>query len=469
MCLLHIQLNLFLNKPFKKQSNVNYYFMMTKQNEIKKKRDLFSEEYKSFLSLCKTERECIKFFSERLENCGFKKLEELIRCKVSLKPGDKVYATNMNKAIVAFKIGRRPLQEGLNIIAAHIDSPRLDLKSKPVYGDGGFCLLDTHYYGGIKKYQWMVTPLALHGVVCKKNGENIDLEIGESDKDPIFIVTDLLPHLDKMKEKEINAELLNLIIATDCEEKNAEEKGNSLLQKYGCGVKDLISSEIEVVPAGKARDFGLDKSMIAGYGHDDRCCAYAGLSALIDTDLLDQTAAVVLVDKEEIGSTGATGMKSRFFENIVAEVMNLSGQYNELSLKRALNKSNALSCDVTAAYDPNWPEPSNKNTEAYISKGLAFCKFTGDGGKNESNDANPEYIARIRKILDEENICYQFTEMGKVDKGGGGTIAKFLSEYGMNVIDAGLAVLSMHAPWEIISKFDLYESFRCCKTFLEKI
>lgn len=443
--------------------------MKTEKNNIEQERDLFSRDYKSFLSQCKTERECINFFAARLQAHGFKKLEDFVNCGTTLHAGDKVFAINMNKALVAFKIGEEPLQNGLNIIAAHIDSPRLDLKSCPVYDDGGFCLLDTHYYGGIKKYQWTTTPLALHGYVCKKDGKNIDLVVGENEKDPLFVVTDLLPHLDKKKPPEMSGEQLNLIVASDCKNGTSKEKMNELLKEYDCSVDDLMSSEIEVVPSGKARDFGLDKSMIVGYGHDDRSCAYPSVEALLRSGNLKRTAAVLLVDKEEIGSTGATGMKSRFFENMIAEVMNLTGEYKELHFKRALNKSNVISCDVTAAYDPNWPEPSNKNTEAYLSKGIAFCKFTGAGGKDGSNDANPEYIARLRKILDEENITYQFTEMGKVDKGGGGTIAKFLAEYGMEVIDAGLAVLSMHAPWEIISKFDLYESFRFYKLFLEKM
>ena len=442
---------------------------MRKEENLSQKRDLFSREYKSFLSQCKTERECIKFFSAQLEQHGFKRLNDFIACNTPLKEGDKVYAVNMSKALVAFKIGRAPMQEGLNIIAAHIDSPRLDLKSKPVYSDGGFCIFDTHYYGGIKKYQWTATPLALHGLVCKKDGTKIDWVVGESEKDPLFVVTDLLPHLDDKKPPTMTGEQLNLIVSKKEKDESPKETIDDLLCYFGFQSEDFMSAEIEAVPAGKARDFGLDRSMIIGYGHDDRSCAYPSIQAIISAGSLERTAAVLLVDKEEIGSTGATGMKSKFFENMVAEVMNLAGEYKELHFKRALNKSNVISCDVTAAYDPNWPEPSNKNTEAYLSRGVAFCKFTGAGGKDGSNDANPEYIARLRKLLDDGGVTYQFTEMGKVDKGGGGTIAKFLAEYGMEVIDAGLAVLSMHAPWEVVSKFDLYESFRCYKLFLENM
>lgn len=442
---------------------------MRKEENLGQKKDLFSREYKSFLSQCKTERECIKFFSAQLEQHGFKRLNDFIACNTPLKEGDKVYAVNMNKALVAFKIGSAPMQEGLNIIAAHIDSPRLDLKSKPVYSDGGFCIFDTHYYGGIKKYQWTATPLALHGLVCKKDGTKIDWVVGESEKDPLFVVTDLLPHLDDKKPPTMTGEQLNLIVSKKEKDESPKETIDDLLCDFGFQSEDLMSAEIEAVPAGKARDFGLDRSMIIGYGHDDRSCAYPSIQAIISAGSLERTAAVLLVDKEEIGSTGATGMKSKFFENMVAEVMNLAGEYKELHFKRALNKSNVISCDVTAAYDPNWPEPSNKNTEAYLSRGVAFCKFTGAGGKDGSNDANPEYIARLRKLLDDGGVTYQFTEMGKVDKGGGGTIAKFLAEYGMEVIDAGLAVLSMHAPWEVVSKFDLYESFRCYKLFLENM
>lgn len=430
--------------------------------------DLFSEDYKSFLNDCKTERECIKYFSAQLSNCGFSNLNELIKAQKKIKPGDKVFVINMNKALVAFALGKAPLEEGMDILCAHIDSPRLDLKSNPVYEGSGFCMFDTHYYGGIKKYQWTTLPLALHGLVCKKDGTKIDIKIGEDREDPVVGVTDLLPHLsDKEKAVDIKGEQLNLIVGSKPENGSVKEGILRILQKFGIEEEDFASAEIEVVPAGRPRDFGLDKSMIMGYGHDDRSCAYAVARALIACQNPNKTAAIILVDKEETGSLGATGMKSRFFENMVAEVMKLAGEYNELSFKRALNKSQVISCDVTAGFDPNWPESSNKKTEAFLSRGVAFCKYTGSRGKSDSNDANPEYIAKLRKIMEENDIACQFTEMGKVDVGGGGTIAYILAEYGMEVIDAGLPVLSMHAPWEVISKFDLYENYRFYKLFLE--
>ena len=437
---------------------------------------LFSQEYKSFLSQSKTERECIKYFSKLLEEKGFLKLSDAIANKTPLKQGDKVYAVNMNKALVAFVIGKEVLQKGLNILCAHIDSPRLDLKSNPVYEEDGFCMFDTHYYGGIKHYHWVALPLALHGLVYKKDGSKIDICIGEKEDDPVFGVTDLLPHLTEKekgfnkllsKQEEIEGEVLNLIVGSKLKGGSAKAKILEVLQEKGIQEKDFYSAEIEVVPAGKARDFGLDESMIIGYGHDDRSCAYCCIRALIDSQNLAKTSAVMLVDKEETGSPGATGMKSKFFENMIAEVMNLMGEYRELDFKRAMNKSQVISCDVTAGFDPNWKQPYNKNTEAFLNGGVAFSKYTGSKGKSDSNDANPEFIARLRKILDENKIVYQFTEMGKVDQGGGGTISSILAEYGMEVIDAGLPVLSMHAPWEVISKLDLFENYRFYKAFVE--
>ena len=445
------------------------------QQQIKKI-GLFSEEYKSFLSQCKTERECIKYFSALLEENGFISLNKLLQDKTPLKAGDKVYTINMNKALVAFVVGKEDLQKGLNILCAHIDSPRLDLKSNPLYEEDGFCMFDTHYYGGIKHYHWVALPLALHGLICKEDGTKIDICLGEKDSDPVFGVTDLLPHLtekekgfDKLlsKQEEIAGEVLNLIIGSKLKEGSAKSKILDILKDKGIDEKDFYSSEIEVVPAGKARDFGLDESMIIGYGHDDRSCAYCCVKALIDAKNIQRTSAVILVDKEETGSPGATGMKSRFFENMVAEIMNLMGEYKELHFKRVLNKSQVISCDVTAGFDPNWTEPYNKNTEAFLNSGVAFSKYTGSGGKSDANDANPEFIARLRKILDENKIVYQFTEMGKVDKGGGGTISSILAEYGMEVIDAGVPVLSMHAPWEVVSKLDLFENYRFYKAFVE--
>ena len=432
---------------------------------VKQKIDLFAESYKSFLSQSKTERECIKFFSKSLEENGFKNLNELIAKNKKLKAGDKVYTVNMNKALVAFVIGSEPMQNGMGILCAHIDSPRLDLKSNPVYEDSGFCIFDTHYYGGIKHYQWTAMPLALHGLVCKKDGTKCDIAIGEKDEDPVFGVTDLLPHLDKGPLK-ITGEELNIIVGSKPLEDSVKKNVLKILKGMGIEEEDFFSAEIEAVPAGKARDFGLDRSMIMGYGHDDRSCAYTAMSALSEIKKPKTTSCVILVDKEEIGSDGATGMKSRFFENVVAEIMNLMGEEKELAIKRALNKSQVISCDVTAGFDPNWPDPSNKNTEAYLAKGISFSKYGGARGKYDSNDANPEFIARIRSILEKNKIAYQFTEMGKVDRGGGGTIAKILAEYGMEVIDAGVPVLSMHAPWEVISKLDLFENYRFYKAFL---
>lgn len=432
--------------------------------------DLFSEDYKSFLSSSKTERECIDYFAKMLEEKGFNSLENLICSKSKLEFGDKIYAINMNKALVAFKIGSRPIEEGLNIICAHIDSPRLDLKSNPLYESDGFCLFDTHYYGGIKHYQWTTLPLALHGLICKTNGKKIDFVIGEKDDEPVFGVTDLLPHLSKKVGSQggIGGEVLNLIIGNKQFDGSVKKEILQLLKMQDIEEKDFASAEIEAVPAGKARDFGLDGSMIMGYGHDDRSCSYCAVRALIDCQTSERTLAVILVDKEEVGSMGATGMKSRFFENMLAEVMSLSGAYKELSLKRALNKSTVISADVTAGFDPNWPEPSNKKTEAFLSRGISFSKYGGKGGKSDSNDTNPEFIARLRNIAERYDIAHQFTEMGKVDQGGGGTIASILAEYGMQVIDAGLPVLSMHAPWEVISKLDLYENYRFYTKFLEE-
>lgn len=439
----------------------------------KKKIDLFSENYKSFLSQAKTERECIKYFTSLLQQNGFKDLKGLIAKNKKLAAGDRVYITNMDKALVAYVIGEKDLEEGMDILCAHIDSPRLDLKSRPLYEDGEFCLFDTHYYGGIKHYQWAALPLALHGLVCRKDGSKTDFSLGEKAGEPVFAVTDLLPHLSTKdgKDNKMTGEDLNLIVGS--QPKNKSVKDNVIEIMKGMGIigeiDDFYSAEIEAVPAGEARDFGFDRSMIMGYGHDDRSCAYACAKAIIDAKSVKKTACVILIDKEEIGSEGATGMKSKFFENVTAEVMNLMGEYKELLFKRALSASQVISCDVTAGFDPNWPQPSNKNTEAFLNRGIAFCKYNGSRGKSDSNDANPEFIAKLRNILDKNKIEYQFTEMGKVDIGGGGTIANILAAYGMEVIDAGVPVLSMHAPWEVISKLDLYENYRFYKAFLESV
>lgn len=427
----------------------------------------FCGEYKDFLSNNKTERECTKFAVLSAEKKGFKNLNDLKSKGKKLKAGDKVYAVNMDKSVALFVIGKTPMEKGLNIVAAHIDSPRLDLKAKPLYESQGFCMFDTHYYGGIKKYQWTACPLALHGVICKKDGKKIDFVYGEDDC--VVGISDLLPHLERDDKKDIKGEDLNLIVGNTPDTKAKEAKFKNfvlnILKEKGIEEEDFFSAEIEVVPSGKAKEFGLDKSMIMGYGQDDRVCAYTGLMALLETEKPEKTICNLLVDKEEIGSVGATGMHSKWFENTVAEVMNLCGEYDELNLRRAMQNSNVLSSDVTAAVDPNFVAPFNSETDAHFAKGISFNKFTGSGGKYGANDANPEFIAQLRNCLDKEDVTYQATEMGKVDQGGGGTIAYIMAKFGMNVIDAGVPVLNMHAPWEITSKVDVYETFRAYKAF----
>lgn len=428
----------------------------------------FCEGYKDFLSACKTERECINWTIKKAEAFGYKSLKELMEQNATLKPGDKVYSVNMDKSILLFVVGKQPIEKGINIVGAHIDSPRLDLKAKPLYESQGFCLLDTHYYGGIKKYQWTCLPLALHGVVVRKDGTKENIVFGEDDGACLGI-SDLLPHLDREEKKEIKGEDLN-ILAGNIADKDAKDNKFknyilNLIKTKDITEEDLFSAELEVVPAGKARDCGLDRSMIMGYGHDDRVCTFASLKALSEVQNPEYSVMCLLVDKEEIGSVGATGMHSKTFENSLAEIMNLCGQYSELALRRALNRSNMISSDVTAAVDPNYLAPYNVETDAHFAKGVSLNKFTGSRGKSGANDANPEFIARLRKILDDNDIAYQATEMGKVDQGGGGTIAYIMAKHGMNVIDAGVPVLNMHAPWEIISKADLYETYRFYKAF----
>lgn len=446
----------------------------------------FGEKYRQFISGCKTERECTDKFVHMAKNAGFSNLEEIITANEALKPGDKVYASNKGKGLVMFTIGRQPLEQGMNILGAHIDSPRLDLKQNPLYEDTEMAMLDTHYYGGVKKYQWVTLPLALHGVFVKKDGTVIPVSIGDKPGDPVFGVSDLLIHLageqmEKKAAKVIEGENLDILIgsipqaAQEKEQENKESvkdrvKANILhilAKEYLIDEEDFISAEIEAVPAGEARDYGLDRSMIMGYGHDDRVCAYPSFMAMLGTkEVPERTSVCLLVDKEEIGSVGATGMKSRFFENMTAEVMQAAGQFSELGLRRALANSRVLSSDVSAAYDPNYASVSEKKNAAYFGKGLVFNKYTGSRGKSGSNDANAEYIAHLREILDRNEVAYQTSELGKVDQGGGGTIAYILAEYGMEVIDSGVAVLNMHAPWEIISKVDLYETYRGYQVFL---
>ncbi len=434
----------------------------------------FNEGYKDFISVGKTERLCVNEAVKIAEAEGYKPLEDF----KSLKTGDKVYVVNKNKNIALFLMGKKPLTEGLRILGAHIDSPRLDIKQNPVYEKDEFAFLDTHYYGGIKKYQWVTIPLSLHGVVCKKDGTTINVNIGEDESDPVLGISDLLVHLsaDQMKKsaKEvIEGEKLDVTfgsIPLKDEDKNAVKANvlKLLKDKYDMEEEDFISSELEIVPAGKARDFGFDRSMVAGYGHDDRVCAYTSLKAVLDIETSDYTACCILVDKEEIGSVGATGASSSFFEDTVAELLSLSNQTNYLDLKRAMKNSKMLSSDVSAALDPLYDNVSDKKNNAKFGYGVVFNKYTGSRGKSGSNDAEPEYIAWIRNLMDSNDIHYQTSELGKVDQGGGGTIAYILGEYNMNVIDAGVPVLNMHAPMEIVSKADVYEAYLAYKIFLRK-
>lgn len=446
-----------------------------------KKVDTFAKGYREFLDNGKTERECIDQIVNRIEKEGYQELESLIKNNTELKAGDKVYSVCMNKSIVMFQLGTKPLEEGLNILGAHIDSPRLDVKQNPLYEDGGIGYLDTHYYGGVKKYQWVTLPLALHGVVVKKDGTVIEVNIGEDEDDPVFFISDLLIHLaaeqmEKKAAKVIEGEALDIIVGTmpfvsEEDEKEAVKKNilNILKDKYDMEEEDFLSAEIEVVPAGKAREAGFDRSLILAYGHDDRVCAYSSLEAMLEVNNPKRTTCCILVDKEEIGSVGATGMQSKFFANTVAEVMNLLGEYNELKVKRCLSNSYMLSSDVSAAFDPSYAGSFEKKNAAFLGQGMVFNKFTGARGKSGSNDANAEYIAQIRNIMDKNDISFQTAELGKVDLGGGGTIAYILALYGMNVIDCGVAVLNMHAPWEAISKADLYETKRGYCVFLKEI
>lgn len=441
--------------------------------------DALAKDYMDFLDNGKTERECVDTIVNQIEAAGYRELPELMKEGKKLSAGDKVYAVWMNKTVVMFQIGTKPMTEGLNILGAHIDSPRLDIKQNPLYEDSDFALLDTHYYGGIKKYQWVTLPLALHGVVAKKDGSIVEINIGENEDDPVFFISDLLIHLsaeqmEKKASKVIEGEALDLIFGSRPlagEEKEAVKAGvmKLLAEQYGIEEEDFLSAELEVVPAGKAREAGLDRSMVLGYGQDDRVCAFTSLAAMLEIGQTERTACCILVDKEEIGSVGATGMHSRFFENAVAEIMDATGDYSELKVRRALQSSRMLSSDVSAAYDPNYPAVMEKKNSAFFGKGLTFNKFTGSRGKSGSNDANAEYIARIRKILDENEAAFQTAELGKVDEGGGGTIAYILANYGMEVIDCGVAVQNMHAPFEVTSKADIYEAFKGYLAFLEEM
>ena len=462
----------------------------------------FAKDYMNFLDEGKTERECVDFFVAEAEKNGYMELGRAIAENKQLKAGDCVYSVWMNKSMVLFRIGEKPFEEGINILGAHIDSPRLDVKQNPLYEDGGIGYLDTHYYGGIKKYQYVTLPLAIHGVVVKKTGETVIVSIGEEEDDPVFFISDLLPHLaqEQMKKNAasfIDGEALDLVIGNkpvtidadtkpvkkgdsaekdgEKDEKKAGKEGVTkallkiLKDEYGIEEEDFISAELEIVPAGKARDAGFDRSMVLAYGQDDRVCAYPSFRAQMEVTDIARTSCTLLVDKEEIGSVGATGMQSRFFENALAEVMQLCGQYSEIAMRRTLANSAMLSSDVSAAFDPSYAAAFEKKNACLMGGGMVFNKFTGSRGKSGSNDANAEYIGALRKVMDDDEVIYQTAELGKVDLGGGGTIAYILALYGMNVIDSGVPVLSMHAPWEATSKADIYEAFRGYKAFLRKM
>lgn len=454
----------------------------TYTQEQLKELDQINDRYKVCLDEGKTERECIRLTVKEIEKQGYRNLNDI---KGSLKTGDKVYAVCMGKSIVMFRIGKEPLENGMNILGAHIDSPRIDVKQNPLYENEELAYLDTHYYGGIKKYQWVTLPLALHGVIVKTDGTVQEVSIGEKEEDPVFVVTDLLIHLaGKQMEKKasvvIEGEKLDLLIGSrplekeerlDESEKEAVKANvmRILTDYYDMEEEDFLSAELEIIPAGKARDCGIDRSMILAYGQDDRVCAFTSLFAMLDVEEAVRTSCCILVDKEEIGSVGATGMHSRFFENVVAELVALTEGESELKVRRALQNSRMLSSDVSAAYDPMYAEAFEKRSAAFFGKGLVFNKFTGARGKSGSNDANAEYLAEIRRAMNTEDISYQFAELGKVDIGGGGTIAYIMANYGMEVIDSGVAVLSMHAPWEVTSKADVYEAYRGYKSFLRNI
>ncbi len=455
-----------------------------------KELDKLAEDYKAFISNNKTERECCAAAIRLAEKNGYVSLQKLIDEGKKLTEGSKVWATSQNKAVILAHIGTTPMEAGVNILGAHIDSPRLDLKQNPLYEKDGFTLLDTHYYGGIKNYQWVALPLALHGVVAKKDGTAIDIVIGEDDSDPVFCVSDLLPHLgakqlDKKGREVVEGEDLDILVGNrfaaeeEAEEensKNAEDASEAvkaftlklLEEKYGITEEDFLSAEIEVVPAGKARDLGFDRSMVLGYGQDDRVCAYTSLVAqlALADSAIEKTAICVLVDKEEIGSVGASGMESLFFENTIAEIMELAGEGGMVKLRRALAASSMLSSDVSAGVDPAYGSVFEAKNSAYLGKGLVFNKYTGARGKSGSNDARAEYMARIRHVMDETQVSFQTAELGRVDAGGGGTIAFIPARYGMDVIDSGVAVLSMHSPWEATSKADIYEARRGYEAFL---
>ena len=436
-----------------------------------------NEDYKKFLTASKTERLAVKNTIEAAEKAGFVNLETLIAEGKTVKPGDKIYAVWMKKTAALFVIGEEPLCAGMNILGAHIDSPRLDIKQVPLYEDKEFAYLDTHYYGGIKKYQWVALPLAIYGVIVKKDGTVVDVAIGDKPGDPVLVITDLLPHLgaDQMKKdagRIIEGEDLNVMIGSRPLEGEEKEAVKAQLKKffkdtYDIEEDDFLSAELEVVPAGETRDLGMDRSLVIGYGHDDRVCAYTSLRAILETEAPRKTSVCLLTDKEEVGSIGATGAQSFFFENTIAELLNLMGETNNLAVRRALANSRMISSDVSAGFDPIYPGVNEPKNSAYLGHGICFNKFTGARGKSGSNDANAEYVAVIRRVMEDNKVAFQTSELGKVDQGGGGTIAYISAKYGMCVIDAGVPVLSMHAPWEVVSKADVYEAVKCYKAFLK--
>ncbi len=445
-----------------------------------KEMEKLAKDYRAFLDAGKTERECVTELVREAEANGYVSLEAKQAAGEKIQPGDKVYAVGMKKIMALFHVGQEPLEKGMNILGAHIDSPRLDVKQNPLYEDTDLAYLDTHYYGGVKKYQWVALPLAIHGVIAKKDGSVVNVTIGEDENDPVVYITDLLIHLagkqlQKKAAEVIEGENLDILIGSrplseSTDEKKKEAVKSNVLrilkEKYDVEEEDFLSAELEIVPAGKARDCGLDRSMVAAYGQDDRVCAYTSFVAMMEMDAPKRTSCCLLTDKEEIGSVGATGMQSRFFENTVAELLDGMGCYSDLALRRTLRNSSMLSSDVSAGYDPAYGECFEKKNAAYLGRGIVLNKFTGARGKSGSNDANAEYVAEVRRIFDDHQIAFQTAELGKVDVGGGGTIAYIAALYGMNVIDSGVAVLSMHAPWEVTSKADIYEAKKAYKAFL---
>lgn len=440
--------------------------------------------YMDCLDEGKTERESARLTIRMAEEAGYRNLKDLMESDESLSTGDKVYYMYNEKLLILYHIGEDSMEKGMNILGAHIDSPRMDVKQNPLYEQGGFAYLDTHYYGGIKKYQWVTLPLAIHGVVIREDGSKIDISIGEKETDPVFTVSDLLIHLSreqltKTGAKVIEGESLDVLIGSipgsesDSEEEKQDKKDTItanicriLEEEYGFEEEDFISAELEVVPAGRCRELGFDRSMIIGYGQDDRICAFTSLMAMLDEETPKRTACCILVDKEEIGSVGASGMHSRIFENTTAEVLHLMGYTDNIAVRRTLQNSKMLSSDVSAGYDPLYASVFETKNAAYLGKGPVFNKFTGSGGKGNSSDANPEYIAEIRRVLGQNQVQFQTAEMGKVDAGGGGTIAYIMANYGMEVIDCGVAILCMHSPWEVSSKADVYETYRCYRAFI---